>query len=339
MRFEPSRCLIVGEVGQAHDGSLGTAHALIDVIADCGADAVKFQTHIAAAESTPSEPWRVRFSPQDVSRYDYWARMEFTEPQWRGLRDHSHDRGICFVSSPFSREAVDLLERIGVDAWKVASGEIGNHAFVEQIRATQKPLILSSGLSDWSEIDTVVEGLLASNTELAVLQCTTNYPCPPERWGLNVMAEMINRYECPIGFSDHSGDVYAGLAAATLGAQVLEVHVTLSKRAFGPDVSSSLTPEQLASLVTGVRAISTARNSPVDKNSLARELEPVRALFSRSLVATRDLAAGTTLSEEDLMAKKPGTGIPADQLTTVIGRSLRIDVARDDLLTWDALSE
>jgi N-acetylneuraminate synthase len=119
-------CLIIGEVAQAHDGSLGMAHAFIEAIAAAGADAVKFQTHIAAAESTPAEPWRVRFSAQDASRYDYWKRMEFTEEQWRGLKQHAFEKGLLFLSSPFSLEAVELLERVGVAAWKIASGETGN---------------------------------------------------------------------------------------------------------------------------------------------------------------------------------------------------------------------
>src|SRR5688500_17299681 len=126
-------CLIIGEVAQAHDGSLGMAHAFIDAIAAAGADAVKFQTHIAAAESTLEEPWRVRFSPQDESRYAYWQRMEFTEPQWVGLRAHAEQRGLRFLSSPFSSEAVSLLSRVGVAAWKTEAGEVSYLALLGEI--------------------------------------------------------------------------------------------------------------------------------------------------------------------------------------------------------------
>src|SRR5262245_49617347 len=129
-------CMIIGEVAQAHDGSLGMAHCFIDAIAQAGADAVKFQTHIAAAESTSTEPWRVKFSPQDATRYDYWRRMEFTEGQWQGLKHHVEDRGLKFLSSPFSLEAVDLLTRVGVAAWKIASGEAGNIPLFERIAGT-----------------------------------------------------------------------------------------------------------------------------------------------------------------------------------------------------------
>src|SRR4030095_1630017 len=153
---ENPKCLIIGEVAQAHDGSLGMAHAYIDAVANAGADAVKFQTHIAAAESTPGEPWRVKFSRQDTTRYDYWKRMEFSEEQWRGLADHANGRGLLFLSSGFSPEAVDLLERVGVPAWKVGSGEVSNPPLLAKMARTGKPVILSSGLSDWDELDAAV---------------------------------------------------------------------------------------------------------------------------------------------------------------------------------------
>ena len=140
-------CLIIAEVAQAHDGSLGAAHAYIDAIADAGADAVKFQTHIAEAESTPHEPWRVKFSKQDATRYDYWKRIEFTEEQWLGLKQHADERNLIFLSSPFSIEAVDLLTRIGVRYWKIASGEVSNLPMLEHILKTRLPIILSSGMS------------------------------------------------------------------------------------------------------------------------------------------------------------------------------------------------
>src|SRR4051812_39434943 len=154
--LQKGRCLIIGEVALTHDGSLGLAHAFVDAIADAGADAVKFQTHIAAAESTPSEPFRVKFSRQDKTRYDYWKRMEFTEEGWRGLAEHAHERGIVFLSSPFSIEAVDLLERVGMPLWKIASGETSNTMLLDRILDTGKPVLLSTGMSPIEEIDTAV---------------------------------------------------------------------------------------------------------------------------------------------------------------------------------------
>ena len=334
-----TRCLIIGEVGIAHDGSLGTAHAFIDAIAAAGADAVKFQTHIAAAESTPSEPFRVKFSRQDATRYQFWRRLEFTEEQWHGLADHARERGLLFLSSPFSLEAVDLLTRLGMRMWKVASGEIANVALLERVIATGRPIILSSGMSDVAELDTAVARVQAARLPLAVLQCTTAYPCPPDRVGLNLLSEFRQRYGCFVGLSDHSGTIYPGLAGAAMGMDVLEVHVTLSREMFGPDVKASVTTTELRQLVEGVRFIEAMRAQPVDKNAVAREMTPLRNIFTKSVVARRPLAAGTVLAETDLAAKKPGTGIPGSRLAELIGRRLRRAVGVDELLRADDVDE
>lgn len=330
-----SGCLIIGEVAQTHDGSLGTAHAFIDAIAVAGADAVKFQTHIASAESTPGEPWRVKFSRQDASRYDYWKRMEFSEEHWNGLRAHAEERGLWFLSSPFSLEAVEMLERVGVAAWKVASGETGNDAMLEAMTATGRPFLLSTGMSPLSEIDRAVARIEAHRLPLVLLQCTSAYPCPPEKVGLNLIPLFRERYGCGVGLSDHSGTIYPGLAAATLSIAALEVHVTLSREMFGPDVPVSLTPEELRRLVDGVRFIERMNAHPVDKDASAGELDPLRRLFTKSVVARVDLAAGTVLREEHLAAKKPGTGIPAARIPELVGSRLKRSVASDELLALD----
>ena len=330
-------CLVVAEVAQAHDGSLGFAHAFIDAIANTGADAVKFQTHIAAAESTPAEPWRVKFSPQDTTRYDYWRRMEFEESHWRGLKEHAEDRGLVFLSSPFSGEAVDLLERIGMVAWKVASGEVSNAPLLERLLATKQPLLLSSGMSPLAELDATVARAQAALVPIAVLQCTTAYPCPPERIGVNLLPLFRERYGCPVGLSDHSGTIFAGLAAAAIGCDVLEVHVTLSREMFGPDVPASVTTAELRQLVEGVRFVERMRASPLDKDAAVRDVAAMRQLFTKSVVARVDLIAGTVLHPEHLAFKKPGTGIPSERVASVLGRPLRRNVAKDQLLAWEDL--
>jgi N,N'-diacetyllegionaminate synthase len=321
-------CLVIAEIAQAHDGSLGTAHAYIDAAAKAGADAVKFQTHIAAAESTPDEAFRVKFSRQDATRYAYWERMQFTEPQWVGLAKHAREKGLIFLSSPFSVQAVELLLRVGVPAWKVGAGELGNLPMLEAMRASNLPVILSSGLVGWSDLDRVAREF---SGRCAVLQCTTAYPCPPDKLGLNVMQELRERYACPVGLSDHSGTIYAGLAAATLGANILEVHIVFSRECFGPDTNASVTTADLKQLVEGIRFIETAQRNPVDKNRMAESLTDLRVLFGRSLVAAADLPAGTRLASGDIALKKPGTGIPAARLNEIVGRRLRRAVSRDAL--------
>lgn len=333
-------CLVIGEVAQAHDGSLGTAHAFIDAIAAAGADAVKFQTHIAAAESTPGEPWRVRFSPQDETRYEYWKRMELTEEQWAGLKRHAEERGLLFLSSPFSVEAARLLDRLDMKAWKVASGEVSNPVLLDFLLATGKPVLMSTGMSPLAEIDAVARRVMERGVPLAVLQCTTAYPCPPEKIGLNLIPFFRERYGregCSVGLSDHSGTIYPGLAAMALGAEVLEVHVTLSREAFGPDVPASLTTPELRQLVDGVRFLEKAMASPVDKDGMATEMEPLRRMFTKSVVAREDLPEGTILCEQHLTVKKPGGGIPASRMTDLIGLRLRRTVRADEPLRFEDL--
>ena len=329
------RCLVIGEVALTHDGSLGLAHAFVDAIANAGADAVKFQTHIAAAESTPSEPFRVTFSRQDATRYDYWERMEFTEEQWRGLAGHCRDRGVLFVSSPFSTEAVDLLERVGQPLWKIASGEISNARLLDRVLETGAPVLLSTGMSPIDEIDAAVARVQARGVPAGVFQCTTAYPCPPEKIGLNLIPWYRERYRCWVGLSDHSATIYPGLAGAAIGMDMLELHVALSREQFGPDVVASITTAELRQLVDGIRFIERMRAHPVDKNAAAEETAPLRRLFTRSIVAKEALPAGTVLSREHLVIKKPGTGLPPDRLEELLGRRLRRGVAADQLLAAD----
>jgi N,N'-diacetyllegionaminate synthase len=330
---ETGGCLIIGEVAQAHDGSLGMAHAFIEAIAHAGADAVKFQTHIASAESTPGEPWRTRFSKQDDTRYEYWKRMEFSETQWAGLKKHADELGLKFLSSPFSLEALELLARVGVAAWKVASGEVGTTQMLERMAATRLPLMLSTGMSALDEVDKAVERIQRYSLPLAVMQCTSMYPCPPEKVGLNMIPFFRKRYNCAVGLSDHSATIFPGLAAAILGADVLEVHVTLSREMFGPDVCASVTTSELQQLIEGVRFMEKALANPVDKDRLAEEAKPLRQLFTKSVVAGRDLPVGTVLQEEHLRLKKPGTGIPASRLAQLLGAKLVRDKKGDELIS------
>jgi N,N'-diacetyllegionaminate synthase len=333
------RCFVIGEVSLSHDGSLGLAHAFIDAIAAAGADAVKFQTHIASAESTAAEPFRVKFSRQDATRYDYWRRMEFTEAQWKGLFDHAVDRGLVFLSSPFSIEAVELLERIGVTMWKIGSGEVCNDPMLDRIAETGQPILLSSGMSDLAEMDRVVARLQARQVPLVVIQCTTAYPSPAEQIGLNMLELFRTRYGCPVGLSDHSATIYPGLAAATLGADLLEVHVTLSREMFGPDVVASITTAELRQLVDGVRFIERMQSHPVDKDAVAGTMGELRAMFTKSVVARRPLEAGATLTRDNVTVKKPGTGIPAARLAEIIGRRLTRNVEADHVIREDDLEK
>jgi N,N'-diacetyllegionaminate synthase len=322
-------CTVIAEIAQAHDGSLGLAHAYVDAAARAGADAVKFQTHIAAEETSTLEPWRVRFSPQDETRFDYWRRMEFTADQWMELKRHADEAGIAFLSSPFSMAAVELLKQVGVAGWKVASGEITNVPMLEMMASTGQPMLLSTGMSPFAEIDDAVALIRRHDAPFVVFQCTTQYPSPPEAIGLNVIPELRARYDGAVGLSDHSGTIYPALAAATLGVEAIEVHLTMSREMFGPDVVASVTSDELKSLVEGVRFIERMRAAPVDKTAVAAAAAPLREIFLKSVVPLADLVAGTTLDRTNITTKKPGTGIPASAFDATIGRVLARDVKKD----------
>jgi N,N'-diacetyllegionaminate synthase len=337
--FGSGRAFLIAEIAQGHDGSLGLAHAYVDAAARAGADAVKFQTHIAAAESTRDEVFRVKFSQQDTTRYDYWKRMEFSPEQWVRVADHAREKGLVFLSSAFSVEAVELLARVGMPAWKVASGELGSEALLDAMLRTGEPFLVSTGMSPWSEIDQIVGRIRQSGRELAVMQCTTLYPTPPEAVGLNVIDELRKRYGTPAGLSDHSGTPHAALAAIARGADLIELHLTLDRGMFGPDVSSSLTVDEFRSIFDFRNALTHMDAYPVDKDRMAQELAPLRTLFGRSLAPSRALPAGTELAADMLSAKKPGSGISERELPKLIGRKLVRDVESDRLLRWDDIEE
>jgi N-acetylneuraminate synthase len=323
---------LIAEVAQAHEGSLGMAHSFIDAAADCGADAIKFQTHIASAESSKFEKFRTGGFFQDKTRFDYWKRMEFSHEQWKGLYDHAYDSGLIFISSPFSEEAVSLLDDIGVELFKIGSGDILNKVLIDSVIKTKKPILISSGLSSYEETDKLVDKLNKGKTEFGLFQCTSSYPCPPEEIGYNVLNKFLDRYNCPIGLSDHSSEIFPSLAAVSLGASIIEVHVTMSKNAFGPDTSSSLTFDQLLELKRGIDFIYRGLSVEIDKDKQAKERADVKKLFSRSAFYSRDLKKGQILKKDDFQMKKPGGGLDYNVALDMVGMELLKDVFAEDFL-------
>ena len=319
----PTPTFIIAELAQAHDGSLGILHSYIDALAAAGVDAVKFQTHIAAAESSAHEPFRVNFSYEDATRYDYWQRMGFTAEQWRGIKAHCDETGVEFLSSPFSQAAVDLLETLDVKRYKIGSGEVTNFLMLEKICRTGKPIILSSGMSNFAELDEAVAFVEQYGNDLTILQCTTSYPTPPERLGLNVIGELKGRYpKHTIGLSEHTAELYASIAGVALGAEVLEFHAVFDRRMFGPDAKSSLTIDEITTLVDQVRKLETTLQHPIDKSDNS-QYRTLKGIFEKSLAVNKDLPAGHVITFEDLEAKKPaGHGIQASKFGEVLGKSL-----------------
>jgi N,N'-diacetyllegionaminate synthase len=325
---------LIAEIAQAHDGSLGILHSYIDAVAKTGVQAIKFQMHIAEAESSIHEPFRIKFSYEDETRFDYWKRMEFTLEQWKDIKKHCDEVGLDFICSPFSNLAVDWLEEIGIAAYKVGSGEVSNLLLLEKITQTRKPIIISSGMSSYDELDQTVAFLKNKNADFSILQCTTAYPTEPQQFGLNVIAELKERYDVKIGFSDHSAKIATGIAAIALGAEILEFHVVFHREMFGPDAIASLTIEETKALVESVGAILEAITHPNHKNNNGSFSE-LKAIFEKSLAINKNVSKGHVVTFDDLESKKPkGFGISATEFANVIGKKITKDKYR-----WDFLNE
>ena len=324
-----SHTLIIAEVGSVHDGSYGNAMKLIETGATCGVDAVKFQTHIPEVETLPDAPMPSYFKGEP--RFDYFKRTGFSVDQWAGLKTCCDQNGVMFLSSPFSEAAVDLLERIDVAQYKIPSGEVTNLPMLEIIAKTGKPVLLSSGMSSWDELDQAVEVVLRHNQDLTILQCTSEYPCSYENVGMNVMLEMAGRYGKNVGLSDHTLSNYASFMAVSLGAKVIEKHFTFSRKMYGSDAAHSLEPDELTDLVQGIRAIESMLAAHVDKDQVG-QFQEMKEIFEKSLVAEVDITQGTALTRELVGIKKPGTGISAARLNAFLGKVLKENVKAGQIL-------
>lgn len=322
---EGSSTFVIAEIGNNHDGSIRLAERLIDAAAEAGADAVKFQTHIAAAEMLPSTPTPPHF---DEPRWEFTKRMELSLADHRRLKKHAEERGLVFFSSPFSVEAVELLEEVEAPLYKVASGEVSNPPLLEAIAATGKPVLLSTGMSGLEDVAHALE--ILGRSPVVLLQCTSAYPCPPERVNLRAMATLAARFGRPAGLSDHTAGIVTALAAVALGAVAIEKHFTLSTRLYGPDHHASLEPDDLRRLVDGVRQVEAALGNGDKQRDPS--LDPVRATFEKSVVAAVPVPAGTTLAASMLTTKRPGTGFPAARIAELIGRRTARELQVDELV-------
>ena len=319
------RTFVIAEIAQAHDGSLGILHSFVDALAKTGVDAIKFQVHLAHAESSPREKFRKKFSPTDASRSAYWRRMELSPTQWRQLKRKCESLGVEFLATPFSNAAVDLLEGLGIRRYKVGSGDAANPLLLEKISKTRKEIILSAGLATSRELDCSAKFLRRRGIPFSILQCTTRYPTHPAEVGLAQLQYLRKKYKCPVGLSDHSGEIFPCLGAVALGAEVVEAHACFDRRMFGPDAPASLTIDEWATLVRGIRYMEQARGlGCFQRRFVSAEKKKLREMFGKALAVNHDLPKGKKICFDDLEGKKPAyAGIPASQLHRVVGSRLK----------------
>ncbi|MBI5049679.1 MAG: N-acetylneuraminate synthase family protein [Nitrospirae bacterium] len=321
--------LIIAEAGINHDGDIKRAHELIDAAADAGADVIKFQTHLAEKEMLNISDKAVYL---DESLFTLIRRMELTVDQHFELKKHAFKRGLIFLSTPFSKEAVDILEKVGVDAYKAGSGELTNLPFLEYIASKGKPLIISTGMSSIDEVGKTAGILTGKGVPLMIMQCTSQYPTEYKNVFLKTIREYTDKFHVPVGFSDHSRGNYMAFAAVALGACAVEKHFTVSRKWPGPDQSSSIEPDELADLVKGVRAIEEGLKGSKTVTEGEKELQK---LFRESVVSLKNIPKGTVITSDMVWVKRPGYGIPANELEKVIGKKAISDINANQVITWD----
>lgn len=322
--------LIIAEIGMTHDGSLGQALEMTKAAADCGVDAVKYQLHISEAETIHNAPQPPYFNAEP--RYEFFKRTAFNIEQWKKIKEQCRQCGVKFIVSPFSIEAVKILEELEVDAIKIPSGEITNIPYLEYIAESRIPVIVSSGMSSWEELCQCVDIFVKKNCNIAILQCTSEYPCPPEGVGLNVIDLMKAAYPgIKVGLSDHSAGVWAPIAAWMKGATIIEKHFTLSKLMYGPDAKMSMEPSEMKELVDSIKNLQKALENPVDKSNTSQFGE-MKKIFQKSIVAAVDIPKETELTADMLGYKKPGIGLETKYYKEVIGKKVSRDLKADDII-------
>jgi N-acetylneuraminate synthase len=325
---------VVAEVGINHEGSLTKALELVDAAAASGADCVKFQCHITEAEMIPTDMKPGKIS--DERLWDIIKRCELTADEEVQVQAYCASKGILYLSTPFSREASDRLEQMGVPAFKIGSGECNNLPLIEHIARKGKPVILSTGMNSVETVRPSVDVFNRYGTPLALMHCTSMYPTPYEHVRLGAIGDLRQAFGQPVGLSDHSLGIYTCLGAVALGACILEKHFTISRQWPGPDVPLSIEPAELAELVKGARAVYLARGG--SKTILAEE-QPVIDFAYATVVTIRAVQAGEPLSLENIWVKRPGTGpIHARDFEKVVGRTARRDLPPDVHVSWDDIA-
>lgn len=325
-------CFIIAEACDNHLGDLDVAKEMGLQAKLCGADAVKFQHHLPDEEMLrEGVPMSANFN---IPLYEFLQKYALTLEQHYELRDYCEEIGIIYLCTPFSRKAAEELNEMGVAAFKIGSGELTDIPTLKVIASFGKPMILSTGMAVWSEIDETVNTLRPINDQLALMNCTSEYPARYEDIHLGVIRQLQERYDLVVGHSDHTPDIYTCFGAVARGAKLLEKHFILDRRQPGPDQSVSIEPLELYQLVEGVRRIEAAMG---DKKEVHEREKPIRAWAHRSVVSLQAIGAGSRIEPEMVWTKRPGTGIPAKHLKEVVGKIARVHIPANHLITWEEL--
>lgn len=333
------RCYVIAEIGVNHNGRVDVARELIDVAAGSGADAVKFQTFSAddlVTKDAAKASYQARNTGTNDSQYEMLRALELSEDDHRDLRAHCIANGIDFLSTPFGHGDADLLERIGVEAFKVSSGDLTHHDFLAHLARKGLPIVLSTGMATLAEVAEALAVIDATaSVDVAILHCVSDYPAQPSSCNLAAMETMARAFGRPVGWSDHTIGTAVGFAAVAVGAQIIEKHITLDVTMEGPDHAASMAPDDFRAFVAGIRTVGAALGDGV-KLPRPEELETAK-VARRSVIASRDLAAGQIITRDDVAILRPGTGLAPSMLDVVVGTRLGRAVRAHQPLTLDDL--
>ncbi len=338
---EGEPCFVIAEAGSNHNRDFKQAKRLIDVAAEAGADAVKFQTFSADklySKKTPTMSYlkNNKLLKKGETVWGLLKRLELPREWHEALAKYCRQKKVIFLSTPFDLQAVDQLEEVGMSAYKIASYEITHLPLLKRVGETEKPIILSTGMADLSDIETALEVIYKTgNRDVVLLHCAINYPPKFEDLNLRAIQTMKMAFNLPVGFSDHTMGITADIAAVALGACAIEKHYTTSRKLDGPDHSFAVEPEELKAMVQGIRDTEKALGSSIKRRTQAEE--EMYKLGRRSLVAAKKITKGAVIQPDMIEVKRPGFGIPTKMMEAVIGRRAKVEIDEDDILTWEML--
>lgn len=332
-------CFFIAEAGVNHNGDMELARKLVDVAADAGADAVKFQTYkteSVMSRFAPKAEYQLETTDSSESQFEMSKGLELPAEAFQELINYCNERGIMFLSSPFDEDSADLLADLDVPAFKIPSGEITNLPMLTRIARHGKPMIVSTGMAYMSEVETAVRAIEAEgNQQVILLHCVSNYPADPANANLMAMLTLGKAFNVPAGYSDHTPGIEVPLAAVALGACVVEKHFTVDRKLPGPDQLASLEPAELTALIQGIRTVESSlgngRKEPVQEEASTANVA------RKSLVAAENIPANTTLTPSLIAIKRPGTGLAPVMRDDLVGRVTRVEIQADQLIEWEML--
>ena len=335
-------CFIIAEAGVNHNGNIDIAKKLIDVAVDAGTDAVKFQTFKAeklVTTTASKAKYQIENTGTSETQFEMLRRLELSMDVYKELFSYCNKKNIIFMSAPFDEGSADMLDNLGMNIFKIPSGEITNKPLIQHIAGKKKPIILSTGMSYLGEVEKAISWIneiwdeLDKKPELTLLHCVSNYPAEVEDSNLLAIKTMEGAFGLPVGYSDHTPGIEISIAAVALGAKVIEKHFTIDRNMEGPDHKASLEPDELKTMVKAIRNVEKAIGNGIKRPT--RNEEDTRNIARRSLVASRHIKAGETVRLNDISIKRPGIGIAPELIEQIINKVAQIDIKKDSLLEWD----